>query len=108
MQVVERVLLRLHNEVTDTEVIEDYAKIITDRLCLRLGVDSLPTAFEGIAADATVKLYRRAYFEGISSEGTEGLTTSFVADVLSEYDAEISAYKENKEKKDGDRTIYFL
>lgn len=108
MQVVERVLLRLHNEVADTEVIEDYAKIITDRLCLRLGVDSLPTAFEGIAADATVKLYRRAYFEGINSEGTDGLTTSFVADVLSEYDAEISAYKENKEKKDGDRTIYFL
>ena len=108
MQVVERVLLRLRNEAVDTEVIEDYAKIITDRLCLRLGVDSLPTAFEGIAADATVKLYRRAYFEGISSEGTEGLTTSFVADVLSEYDAEISAYKENKEKKDGDRTIYFL
>lgn len=108
MQVVERVLLRLHNEVTDTEVIEDYAKIITDRLCLRLGVDSLPKTFEGIAADATVKLYRRAYFEGISSEGTDGLTTSFVADVLSEYDAEISAYKESKAKTDGDRTIYFL
>lgn len=108
MQVVERVLLRLRSEAVDTEVIEDYAKIITDRLCLRLGVDSLPKTFEGIAADATVKLYRRAYFEGISSEGTEGLTTSFVADVLSEYDAEISAYKENKEKKDGDRTIYFL
>jgi hypothetical protein len=108
MQVVERVLLRLRSESVDTEVIEDYAKIITDRLCLRLGVDTLPKTFEGIAADATVKLYRRAYFEGISSEGTEGLTTSFVADILSEYDAEISAYKENKEKKDADRTIYFL
>lgn len=108
MQVVERVLLRLRNEAADTEVIEDYAKIITDRLCLRLGVDNLPTAFEGIAADATVKLYRRAYFEGISSEGTEGMTTSFVADILAEYADEIAAYKENKAKTDGDRTIYFL
>lgn len=108
MGIEERVLLRLSAEKPDAAVVEDYAKIVTDRLCLRLGVDSLPKTFEGIAADATVKLYRRAYFEGISSEGTDGLTTSFVADILSEYDAEISAYKENKEKKDGDRTIYFL
>jgi hypothetical protein len=108
MQVVERVLLRLRSEAVDTEVIEDYAKIITDRLCLRLGVDSLPKTFEGIAADATVKLYRRAYFEGISSEGTDGLKTEFVADILAEYADEIAAYRENKAKTDGDRTIYFL
>ncbi|MBQ9050566.1 MAG: hypothetical protein IJ126_08225 [Lachnospiraceae bacterium] len=108
MRIEERVLLRLSAEKPDTAVVEDYAKIITDRLCLRLGVDSLPKTFEGIAADATVKLYRRAYFEGISSEGTEGMTTSFVADILAEYADEIAAYKENKAKTDGDRTIYFL
>ena len=101
-------MLRLDAENPDPVKIADYVNIITDRLTLRLGVETLPKAFEGIAADATVKLYRRAMFEGISSEGTDGITTSFVSDILAEYDAEIAAYKENKAKTDGDRTVYFL
>lgn len=108
MKITERVILRLSAESPDPVKIADYVNIITDRLTLRLGVDTLPTSFEGIAADATVKLYRRAMFEGISSEGTEGITTSFVADILAEYADEIAAYKENKAKTDGERTIYFL
>ena len=108
MKTVERVLLRLGSENADPAIIQDYVKIITDRLCLRLGTDTLPREFEGIAADATVKLYRRAMFEGISSEGTEGRTTSFVSDILAEYADEITAYKERKARTDGERTIYFL
>lgn len=108
MKIAERVIMRLGNENADPVIIQDYTKIITDRLCLRLGEDTLPVQFEGIAADATVKLYRRAMFEGISSEGTDGLSTSFVEDILAEYDAEITAYKEAKEKRDGDRTLFFL
>ena len=108
MKIAERVLLRLDAENPDPVKIADYVNIITDRLTLRLGTDTLPKAFEGIAADATVKLYRRAMFEGISSEGTDGLTTSFVSDVLAEYADEIAAYRDNKAKTDGDRTVYFL
>ena len=108
MKIAERVLLRLDHENADPVKIADYVNIITDRLTLRLGVETLPKAFEGIAADATVKLYRRAMFEGISSEGTDGLKTEFVADILAEYADEIAAYKENKAKTDGDRTVYFL
>ena len=107
MHITDRVILRL-GEHADPALIQDYVKIITDRLTLRLGVETLPKAFESIAADATVKLYRRTMFEGIRSEGTDGLTTSFVDDVLAEYADEIAAYNENKEKTDGDRTIFFL
>ena len=108
MRIIERVQTRLANENPDPVVLQDYVDIITDRLNLRLGVEMLPKAFESIAADATVKLYRRAMFEGISSEGTDGLTTSFVADVLAEYADEIAAYRDSKAKTDGDRTVYFL
>ena len=108
MKITERVLLRLERENPDPVKIEELVKIITDRLCLRLNEETLPREFEAIASDATVKLFRRVMFEGISSEGTDGITTSFVADVLAEYDAEIAAYKERKEKRDGDRTIFFL
>lgn len=108
MKIAERVLLRLDHENADPVKIADYVNIITDRLTLRLGVETLPKAFEGIAADATIKLYRRAMFEGILSEGTDGLKTEFVADILAEYADEIAAYKDNKAKTDGERTIYFL
>ena len=108
MKITERVMLRLSTENPDPVKIADYVNIITDRLTLRLGVETLPKAFEGIAADATVKLYRRAMFEGISSEGTDGLKTEFVADILAEYADEIAAYKDSKAKTDGERTIYFL
>ena len=108
MRIIERVQTRLANENPDPVVLQDYVDIITDRLNLRLGVEMLPKAFEGIAADATIKLYRRAMFEGISSEGTDGLTTSFVADVLAEYADEIAAYRDGKAKTDGDTTVYFL
>ena len=102
MKITERVLLRLERENPDPVKIEELVKIITDRLCLRLHEETLPKEFEGIAADATVKLFRRISFEGID------IKTEFVSDVLAEYDAEIAAYKERKEKRDGDRTIFFL
>ena len=108
MRIIERVQTRLANENPDPVVLQDYVDIITDRLNLRLGVEMLPKPFESIAADATVKLYRRAMFEGISSEGTDGLTTSFVADILAEYADEIAAYRDSKAKTDGARTVYFL
>ena len=108
MKIIERVQTRLVNENPDPVILQDYINIVTDRLNLRLGTDTLPKAFESIAADATVKLYRRAMFEGISSEGTDGITTSFVSDILAEYTDEIAAYRDNKAKTDGDRTVYFL
>ena len=107
MQVTERVILRLGDQA-DPAIIQDYVRIITDRLCLRLHEEYLPKRFEGIAADATVKLYRRAMFEGIKSEWTADLKTEFIEDILSEYAAEINSYLEEKAKKDGDRTLYFL
>ena len=108
MKITERVLLRLERENPDPVKIEELVKIITDRLCLRLHEETLPKEFDGIAADATVKLFRRVSFEGIESEWTADIKTEFVSDVLAEYDAEIAAYKEKKEKRDGDRTIFFL
>lgn len=108
MRVAERVLLRLGGEPADAMQIQDYTRIIIDRLCLRLREDILPVQFEGIAADAVVKMYRRTYFEGISSEGTDGITTSFVDDILSEYEGEIQSYIWKKERDAGEHTLFFL
>lgn len=79
-------------ELTDGQLIE-YIQTMSDRLCLRLGVKLLPALFSSICVDATVKMVRRTYYEGISSEGVANISTTFVDDILAEYAGEISDWK---------------
>lgn len=107
MTLLERVKLRL--EDTEDNLLNELLTTVKDRLCIRLGVMELPTIFESICVDATVKMYRRLYYEGITSEGTDGLSTSFVDDVLAEYSEEITSWKETQSNKNGtERVVRFL
>ena len=88
-----RLKTRLPNtELEDNELIE-YLLTVNDRLCLRLGAETLPPLFGSVCVDATVKMIRRIYYEGISSEGVANISTSFVNDILAEYESEIGDWK---------------
>ena len=90
---LERLKTRLPDaELTDDQLME-YLQTMSDRLCLRLGVEILPAIFGSICVDAAVKMVRRTYYEGISSEGVANLSTSFVDDILAEYAGEIADWK---------------
>lgn len=93
-------LMRLKVRLPQTELsdlqLEEYLKTVSDRLCLRLGANQLPDLFGSVCVDATVKMIRRIYYEGISSEGVANISTSFVDDILAEYDAEISDWKSSQ------------
>lgn len=91
--IADKVFARLDGEDVSKKVIQEYVDVVEDRLCVRLGVDTLPLRFESICADAVVKMHRRYYYEGISSENDGGISTSFVDDILAEYNSEISAWK---------------
>lgn len=92
-ELLARLKTRLPNtELTDNELLE-YLSTIKDRLCLRLGAETLPPLFGSVCVDATVKMIRRIYYEGISSEGVANISTSFVDDILAEYADEISDWK---------------
>lgn len=107
MDLLDRVFNRLPD--ADDVVVKEYVVTIKDRLCLRLGEEELPELFESICVDAVVKMYRRMYYEGIASEGTSNLTTSFVNDILSEYSQEISDWKARKANDAGSgRVVRFL
>lgn len=93
---LERVKLRLEGETVSDEVLSELIQTITDRLILRLGASDLPETFNSIVVDATVKMYRRLYYEGISSENVSNLSTSFIEDILNEYSSEISTWKEQQ------------
>ena len=92
-ELLTRLKTRLPNtELTDNELLE-YLSTIKDRLCLRLGAEDLPPLFGSVCVDATVKMIRRIYYEGISSEGVANISTSFVDDILAEYASEIGDWK---------------
>ena len=54
-----------------------------------------------------MKLWRRWNYEGISSENGDTISTSFVEDVLAEYDDEFAAYAEQQDKTNGKKQIHF-
>lgn len=94
---MEELLARLKTRLPNTELMDnellEYLSTIKDRLCLRLGAEDLPPLFGSVCVDATVKMIRRIYYEGISSEGVANISTSFVDDILAEYASEIGDWK---------------
>lgn len=112
MAVIDKLLQRLKatDETVDETLAQDFLDTISNRLCLRLHVQSLPTIFELIAVDATVKMWRRVYFEGITTEGVNNsLQTDFVDDILDEYAAEIEAYVSDAAASgDAKKVVHFL
>lgn len=90
----------------DPVIVDFCAKTVAERIALRIGQDTCPDALHYTAVDAAVKMYRRIYFEGISSEGTDGINTAFVEDILREYDAELSAWAARNGS--GPRTVRFF
>lgn len=89
-----RIAARMTGEDYDQAVMAELAQTILDRLCLRLGVTeaTFPALFNSVCVDATIKAWRRRYYEGLSHEGNNALTSTFVSDILAEYEPEIRDY----------------
>ena len=108
-ELLARLKVRLPDTALSDEQLTEYLNTISDRLVLRLGADSLPAAFQSICVDAAVKMVRRTYYEGISTESVTNISTSFVDDILSEYEAEISGYLDAQaESGKTDKVVRFL
>lgn len=107
-----RIKNRLEGEAYDCAVVEELLAMVTDRLCLRLGVSVLPSVFGSIAVDATIKAYRRVYYEGITTEAFAiNTSVTFVSDILAEYEPEITSYLDSVDEDGNSRsnkTIRFL
>ena len=93
MELIDRLRVRIPDTNLENSELKEYLSTVSDRLCLRLGAEKLPPLFESICVDAAVKMVRRTYYEGISSEGVANISTSFVDDILAEYAGEIEDWK---------------
>lgn len=108
----ERVKIRIkpYDVVATDENLKELLTTIADRICLRVGDSVLSDLLYSIVVDATVKMVRRINYEGINSESVDTISTSFVSDVLSEYDDEFRSYvyMNSKDDSKGKRVIRFL
>ena len=95
-ELLNRILLRIPGTHLTNGQLKEYIQTMSDRICLRLGAETLPAIFESVCVDATVKMVRRTYYEGISSEGVANISTSFVDDILAEYTGEINDWKNSQ------------
>lgn len=93
----QRFPVRFGDEWTDSskDLILELSETIHDRLCLRLNCsdESFPLPFVSILIDATVKAYRRLYYENVNSENVDNIQNSFFEDLLNEYTDEINSYR---------------
>lgn len=105
---LERLKERLTGEDCKLSLLEEMLQTIEDRVKIRLGTSTVPKVFESVVVDATVKMHRRMYYEGIKSESAE-ISTAFVEDILSEYKDEFEEYLSSAEY-DGTNTkvVHFL
>ena len=96
----ERFNNRMNGEKFDDTITDEIIQTVTDRLCLRLGVSEkdFPAEFHSIVVDASVKVWRRRYYEGIETEGVAlNMSTTFSSDVLAEYQTEIDQWLKSAE-----------
>ena len=75
-------------------VLEELVTSATDRILLRIGKDELPAKLETIAVEIVTKMYRKMYYEGITSESADTLTVSFVENIFAEYEEEFKRWME--------------
>ena len=92
MAVLERVKVRIPEAKSD--ILEELVSSATDRILLRIGKDELPAKLETIAVEIVTKMYRKMYYEGITSESADTLNVTFVEDIFAEYEEEIKRWME--------------
>lgn len=110
-EIEKRIECRMTGELCDKAVMREISQTVLDRICIRLGISSekeFPALFFGICAEASIKAYRRRYYEGIQSESASGVfSDTFVDDILSEYASEFTAYR-NSDNVGSSKRVRFL
>lgn len=99
MAVLERVKVRIPE--AKEGVLEELVTSATDRILLRIGKDELPAKLETIAVEIVTKMYRKMYYEGITSESADTLTVSFVENIFAEYEEEFKRWMALDDEAEG-------
>lgn len=103
MTTLERLKVRLPN--AEAAILEELLITATDRIKLKLGVEDFPLLLNSLLVEITVKMFRRIYYEGISSESADTLKVSFFEDIFAEYQDDIAGYKKLIDEREGSNKL---
>lgn len=96
---IDRLKARLQGEDVSDELLNEVINTAKDRVTLRVGDKTYPSSLDSITVELALKMYRRLYFEGLASESVDGISQSFIQDIMQEYEAEFKQYIKSKAKK---------
>lgn len=77
------------------DLIDDIVGIVTERLKIRLGVETVPTKLEYIVIEVSVSRYNKIGNEGMKTYGQEGESISF-NDLFADYEKDIEDWKSSQ------------
>lgn len=101
MDCIERLKLLLNVEEQD-DLLTEIVNITKDKLLLYLKKDSIPKELEWVLIELSIKRFNRIGSEGMSSETTDGSTSTYEEDELASYTVYLDEYlKENSPNKKG-------
>ena len=96
ISIIDRVRIRVPEIGSD--LMYELETTALDRIKLRLGLSEFPIELNSIAVEVICAMYNRSFHEGIKTEGVETFSTTFVDDILKEYESEFARYLAIKEK----------
>lgn len=110
MALINRAEVRLKGEIQagQFDLLQEFCDLASTRICLHVRESELPVVLEPIAADVVVKIWRRCNYEGVSSETASKINTTFVENILAEYEDELNAYADSRAAESGERRVRFL
>ena len=97
ISIIDRVRIRIPEIGSD--LMYELETTALDRIKLRLGLTEFPVELNSIAVEVICAMYNRSYHEGIKTEGVDTFSTTFVDDILKEYETEFARYLSIKEKQ---------
>ena len=102
-EIVEKVLVFLDlgsNKHQKTGLLRQIVAIVSARLCLKIGRDTVPKDLEYIIIEVTISRYNLVGNEGMDSYSQDGESIQY-ADLFSEYEKDITQWCQahNKAKK---------
>lgn len=98
MSIRERVLIRKPD--INQALLDELVKTATDRIKIRLGLQSFPDELESVAVEIVCAMFNRSYHEGIKQENVDTFSVQFVDDILKEYESDFATFLELKEKQE--------
>lgn len=96
ISIIDRVRIRIPEIGSD--LMYELETTALDRIKLRLGLSEFPIELNSITVEVICAMYNQSFHEGIKTEGVDTFSTTFVDDILKEYESEFARYLAIKKK----------